>query len=344
MRYNPALDGIRAFAVLAVVVFHRHYFPGGYQGVDVFFVLSGYLITSILLTEYDRWERIDLRAFYSRRLLRLYPALLAMLVIVVPIAALASSWERKVITAKGIFFAGTYTKNFAYLGDWGVSFFTGHTWTLAVEEQFYLVWPWVLLLLLHRCSTRRTAAWALAVAGVVIFGLYALFTWRWSVTYAQYLPPTDDLELVLGSALALVPSVARPARSLVAPLLAAGGFAVVSLNLHQYSDGTGYWGVLVTGASSLLLVAHVVSGGALTAALSAGPLVWIGRRSYGVYLYHFPIDRVYSMHVHSKPLAAVGVIATSLIVAALSYRYVEQPFLRRKHRFERVPTAGRPDA
>jgi peptidoglycan/LPS O-acetylase OafA/YrhL len=344
VRYRPALDGIRALAVLAVLALHVGYFDGGYQGVDVFFVLSGYLISSILLAEQEKSGRIDFRAFYVRRFLRLYPALIVLLV-GVPVASLLAAYERKRFTAEAMLYALTYITNIAHTAGRGASFFLDHTWSLAIEEQFYLLWPLVLVLLVARLATRRAAALTLAGAALVLWALYALVTWHWSAADARNLPPTDSLELVAGAVLAFAPSWALPARTPTAPILALGGFALVAAVLpRQGSVGFGYWGIAVTAAASLLLIGHAIADGALTTILAWEPLVWLGRRSYGLYLYHFPIAAVIHLHIDSKTAAAALTVVVSITAAALSYRYVEQPFLRRKHRFERVPAAGRPDA
>lgn len=342
MRYRPGLDGIRALAVAAVMVLHAGYFDGGYQGVDVFFVLSGYLITSILLAEHGRRSAIDLRAFYIRRFLRLYPALAAA-VTLVALISFAASYEQHRDTALAGLTSLTYVENIAQLAGHGFSFFLDHTWSLAVEEQFYLVWPLVLLVLLRRRSGgMRSAARTLLTATAVLLLLRAAVTLHWNAVDARLAPPTDSAGLILGAALA-----ARPvawARSVFAPAGALIGFVVVSVWAGGASDAAGTWGPTVTTAAAGLLVAHVVAEGPLTGALGLPAAVWIGRRSYGLYLYHFPIQAVMTFRVHERPAAAIATAAASLAAAALSYRFVEQPFLRRKQRFERVPASGRPDA
>ncbi|AYJ84953.1 acyltransferase (plasmid) [Sphingomonas paeninsulae] len=199
LNYNPALDGIRALAASAVLLVHLNpaFLPGGWIGVDVFFVLSGFLITRILQLEIGTTGSIDLKRFYIRRAIRLVPALLAMVMVVVIVAKLM---EKQIITEAIL--SLTYTMNWAQAFDIGLPVkYLDHTWSLAVEEQFYLVWPIALLAL------RSKRPWAY-VAALLVASLF----WRgalihngatWARTYHGFDTHSDTL--LIGSLLALFP-------------------------------------------------------------------------------------------------------------------------------------------
>lgn len=332
------LDGLRGIAVLAVLVFHGSVglSLNGYVGVDVFFCLSGFLITTLLLQERDRTHGIDLRAFYVRRVLRLFPALVATVVGVLALGATIDDPGRV---------AGGALAATAYYANWWI--YTGHsapllehTWTLSLEEHFYLAWPILLVLMLSRSHARRLVG----AGGVVL--LLALMTLHWPASidavrdcYQRGTP------IVWGCLLALglhgpwqrhgSSGAARLAGLAAAPALAS--LLVVMVMPHRLPER---WMTGVTSIPGVLAVV-VVAGVVLTPqswgarALSWPVLTWVGRRSYGVYLYHFPIVSVFLHQVHhpaGENVRAVAGMAFSLAVAAASYRWIEQPFLRLKAR------------
>jgi peptidoglycan/LPS O-acetylase OafA/YrhL len=201
MPYNPALDGLRAVAVMLVVLFHARA-PiafGGYLGVDIFFVLSGYLITSLLLSELDTKGTLDLRRFYLRRLLRLTPALFAMLAVYLIVAPFL--WPATTDHGKQAAIAATYLSDYA-VAFWGTPDFLSHTWSLSVEEHFYLLWPLVLLAACRRWD-RRSLVWVFGAA----YGLATLVRWvcivkgqSWEQVYYRF--DTHLSGLMLGAWLA----------------------------------------------------------------------------------------------------------------------------------------------
>ena len=337
--YRPELDGIRAVAVLLVLAFHvvQPQRFSGFIGVDVFFALSGYLITTILLREYDRRGRLSLRRFYARRMLRLYPALLATIVLSFPFCTTLSGSLAQ--HAKNATVAATYTSNLymTYRHRWIGGF--AHTWSLALEEQYYLVWPVVLLGLLHLGLRRQVLAALLGVAAAVslVFNLT-----EYDYGAASYPLESTTIGLLAGSALGLL--LAGPS----APALrwfghrAVGGVAVGLLlaELISFSVTSAVPGGLYVPAAVLataLLIGYLTAqrSSPLAAALSWAPAARLGRISYGVYLYHYPLLLALEAHLHVTrwviaPIEVVGTIA----IAAISYRFVEQPFLRLKDRFE----------
>jgi peptidoglycan/LPS O-acetylase OafA/YrhL len=339
--YKPELDGLRALAVLAVFVSHVGWGPllGGWIGVGIFFVLSGYLITSILMSEWDRTGGIGLKRFYLRRLLRLYPALLVMLAF----CALFAPTFGDGGTAGGYVFSalatGLYFQDFV-TGIGGSTHGFLHTWSLAVEEQFYLLWPPLLILALRR----RWTVLNVALTGVLISWSLLVFTTdpRGSDAPMSYaMPYTRAGELLLGCALAawlaISPAILRTAfaRLVLAPvsLLGLGVLLLVS-----GAAGMSSWMPLQIMTTALLaaglILGLVANQGQLTGRLlRLKPLVGLGVISYGFYLYHLPL---LILSVKYLPGPWAGQVAFALVMtlaaAVCSYRWLERPLLRLKNR------------
>lgn len=326
----PQLDGLRALAVALVVVDHCvPWFPGGGVGVNIFFVLSGYLITSLLLGERESTGGIRLGMFYARRALRLYPALVVMLAVTAVAGGVALS---------SVLIAGTYTTNlFMTLGLRDVSPY-GHTWSLALEEQFYLIWP--LLLPLAARLGRRIAVFALVVLAV------ASATWaqlsvaqvidsNGSLTVGVFNPLWQAHGLLLGCAVAIAIRH-RPVR--VPAVLAHVGIAVclvvaLAASVTVQRHWAAGWNLVSEfGAAAAIAGLRDGSPGAGRLLLWR-PVQWAGTRSYAIYLWHLPLIIFAGRLGYGLPGALVAV-AVALIAAALSWRFVERPFLRLKRRFE----------
>ena len=342
--YWPALDGLRAIAVLWVLLFHAGVppFRGGFIGVDVFFVLSGCLITGLLLAEFDAAGRIALGHFYVRRALRLVPALALVLALFV-----LASWVR--LDAAGgrasvreALWAGAYLTNWVRAFGLDPMPHLGHTWSLAIEEQFYLLWPALLLACVRGGGggARRVLALALALA---------LAVWGWRVALTLAGASADRLyngldtrvdTLMWGCALAAAVQWRRGA-PLPAPLarglawVALGALALLALaacTLDWQARGLYLGGSVMVAALSALLVFDLACNPAsrLRRALSWPPLVALGRVSYGVYLWHFVIYVfLYRQGVPRLEVQLLGSALTALAVWA-SWRWVEQPALRLK--------------
>ena len=208
----PGLDGLRAVAVAAVLLFHAgfHWMPGGFLGVDVFFVLSGFLITSLLLREFERSGRISLRSFWARRVRRLFPALLVLLAAVSVYAGLAGADGRRPLSLDGLAALGYFANwrfvfsHQGYFARTGPPSLLQHTWSLSIEEQFYVVWPLVLALLLRRRRPRR-AVLAVALTGAVASAVaMALLAPGGDHSRAYYGSDTHAQGLLIGAALAVV--------------------------------------------------------------------------------------------------------------------------------------------
>ncbi len=348
-RYMPGLDGLRAIAVLAVIAFHEQFgwAQGGLLGVGVFFTLSGYLITDLLLGEWVADGRVRLRDFWLRRARRLLPALFVMLAVV---TAWVTIFDRaRLASLRGpVAAAATYVSNW-YLIIKNQSYFArfappqplDHLWSLAVEEQFYLIWPWLLLLglLCLRRFRRTSATWliaptlALAAASAVAMAL--LYQPGFDPTRVYEGTDTRACGLLVGAALAMAwPSRGREAtKPRVRVTVDAAGFAglavigVLIWRLGQYSPFAYRGGlVLLSFATAAVLAAAALGDGLVGRVLGWGPLRWVGVRSYGIYLWHFPVIVLTSPANSGEDLPrAAWQIAVTVILAALSWRFVEEP-------------------
>jgi peptidoglycan/LPS O-acetylase OafA/YrhL len=347
------LDGIRAVAVIGVLGFHAGVagFAGGLLGVDIFFVLSGFLITTLLVAEWSGTGTVSFRRFYERRARRLLPGLFLLLLLV----AVYAHWFAEADTLSTL--RGDGLSTLAYVANWrfifsGQSYFVHygppspllHTWSLAVEEQFYLVWPAVALFTLRRRGRRGlavVAATAMVLSAILTACLYGAGV---STSRLYYGTDTRAQEVMVGALLAVAaPVIARrvQARAGARPwaVVVPGALGALFLlwALHTVS-GQGsflYQGgfLLVAAATAaVILVVVVVPDTPMARALSWGVLGYIGRISYGLYLYHFPlflmIDGAHS-GLSGASLLAVRLGAT-FVVAVLSYHLVEMPIRQRR--------------
>ncbi len=343
--YLPGLDGMRAIAVLAVIAFHLTFSwaRGGLLGVGVFFVLSGYLITDLLVAEHGRRGRIALPRFWRRRARRLLPALFVMLFVVTVWVTL---FDRSQIPAvrsdllPGIFYYSNWWYVFqhvSYFAQFGPPTPLGHLWSLAIEEQFYLVWPFVVLAGLTWVRDRR-------VMIALVLGAAAASAVEMALLYAPGTDPTRIYDgtdtrafgLLIGAALALAlprgrtfAPVGTGARHLLDGLgvAALAGIFVMFWRTGEYDPFLYRGGLVLLSVLTALVTAVVVHPGArLGTWLGREPLRWIGERSYGIYLWHYPVI-VLTTPLGAAPslLRATLQVAASIGLAALSWRYVEQP-------------------
>ncbi|MDN3496527.1 acyltransferase family protein [Planococcus sp. APC 4015] len=368
------IDGLRAVAVVLVVVSHLFspsVLPGGFIGVDVFFVISGFLITSLLLREHSASGRIRLTTFWKRRARRLLPAL-ALVVTVCASAAWAIGGDVLVRLGEQVLGAFTFSYNWlsiaggdGYFGASAPELFRNF-WSLAVEEQFYVVWPLVLplFLLLPRVWSRAAAAILLALASAAWMGSVVL---RGEITRGYFGTDTHGFGLLLGVALAFALSgpLARAASAARPVVVLTGGWRIISphpdparrrLRITTTVVGAGALGGLVLLAmlpptmtpatfpgvvlaaaalSAVALTAGVWPGSAFGPALDSSVMRWIGDRSYGIYLWHWPLlVLVVASTQQTAPDAGfpawvgVLVLATTLAAAELSYRHLELPVRR----------------
>ncbi|MFF2053073.1 acyltransferase family protein [Leifsonia sp. NPDC058194] len=353
VRY-AGLDGLRAFAVAVVLVYHLFpgVLPGGFIGVDVFFVISGFLITSLLVRERRGSGRIDLRRFWIRRARRLLPAI-AVLVIVCSSVALVLGGDVLVGLPRQILGAFTFSANWLSIAADSSYFAQGapelfrNLWSLAVEEQFYLVWPLILLALAFLRPWWARFAIVLASAAASAIWMAVLYVPGEDPTRVYFGSDTHSFGLALGAALALLAVRMRPLdldagesalQAFVRRALPSlGALAVLGLVVCAYAMDADaaftYRGglVVVSLLSAVAIWAAIVPRSSLGRTLDLGPLRFIGARSYGLYLWHWPVFVLACAFVpdENEPVAALLVGAGSLAVTAaaafLSYRYLEQP-------------------
>jgi peptidoglycan/LPS O-acetylase OafA/YrhL len=336
--YMPQLDGLRGIAVALVIV--HHVTPpvefGGWIGVHVFFVLSGFLITSLLMREHARTGRVDLLRFYLRRALRLYPPLLVALVVLAPLGILVSGvvGYTKAAALTGAYVMNLYT-TFTGAGVQG----WGHTWTLALEEQFYLVWPVVFLLAF--AGVRRAPRASAAVLAAVALSSVVAGSVRWTGS-ADVDPLLTAGGLAIGCVMALTRTAwADAARHrAVAPTGALLLAAAVAIGSDLHVGGAGL--VLSVLGTVLLLAALVEGGGSAVRVLSWPPLVAIGAISYELYLWHYPLLQ-YLIALTGDTPASVAWIAlpVTAVAAVLSHRFISAPLNARfKARLAAAPAAS----
>jgi peptidoglycan/LPS O-acetylase OafA/YrhL len=336
------LDGIRAVAILIVVGKHAFNFPQqGGLGVDLFFVLSGFLISTILLQEHDRTGRISLRDFYRRRALRLLPALGSMLAIVVPVLFLTGSdWPALL----GLAGALTYTSNFLLvLVPQHLPGAMVHLWSLAQEEQFYAIWPIALVVLFKRRPTLVGYILVTALTATMLASL--VFAIRGAtLERLYYSPDTHSGSILVGCLFALayrqdhLPRLVGSlgARRITSIISAAIVLGVPFAAGHRWQLLYALPGsVLFSVAAGLLILCAVIGDTPAVSLLGARPIRFVGVISYALYLWHVPILGALGVHGHFEGWHSAAAIALSFMAAATSYYVIERPFLRLKSRQRR---------
>ncbi len=339
--YQPALDGVRALAVAAVVLFHAEVsgFTGGYLGVSMFFTLSGYLITSLLVHEHDSMGRIALGEFYRRRVRRLLPASAVCLGLVALAGTVSNVFDGVVDLRKQLVGSVLQVANWVFLiGDGsyqelfqrasGTSSPLEHFWSLAIEEQFYWVWPPAMVAILSRSRNVRSRIIVVALIAIGFSVSAPVIAAVWGPDAAYWSTPTRIAEILIGALLAVVLAGRTVDRrlSVVAPVsLLALAACIVTF---PSSGGPAYHGALpLVAVASAGLVLGLQIPSALGTLLSRAPLVWLGRISYGVYLFHWPIFVILDeqrTNLDGIVLLAVR-IGLSLGAAQISYVLIERP-------------------
>ena len=375
--YLPALDGVRALAVVAVIVYHanKKWLGGGFLGVEVFFVISGFLITSLLIAEHEQHGSISLKKFWLRRARRLLPALWVLLV---GVAVYCSLFERDALGALRGDIIAAFFYGFNWFQIWvGTSYFTAfdfvplrHLWSLAVEEQFYFIWPLVMYGVVQLGRRRLPLAGLLFASTAVAIALFTALTYRSGTIgtiaetpdkYMAFLGhPVSRIDflflgtftrsggLLLGAALAVF---WRPWRLDTSPIGSRGQFmdavflaglgtlliaAVIFRDVVELNDaGSGGYdllfrgGFFLVGVASLAVIAAAVHPTATMPRHLLGNrvMVYIGQRSYGLYLYHWPVFQMYRRFAGKglTPYEFVLLALLSLALTELSYRYIEMP-------------------
>jgi peptidoglycan/LPS O-acetylase OafA/YrhL len=335
-KYRSDIDGLRAIAVLLVVIFHAgfSFIPGGYVGVDVFFVISGFLITGILKKEILSGT-FEFKKFYQRRIRRLMPALFVMLIITTLIsvivllpsdlASYGKSLISVVLSLSNIYF---WRENGGYFDSNVEEVPLLHTWSLSVEEQFYLLWPVFLLVFSKYLQDIIFLITLIAMAVTSVF----LSQWVSDITFgaAYYLLPTRAFELLIGAILAIAGTRLPSFSGLVMNILAGIGLVLIlasAVLLNGDSSFPGFNALYPTIGTALLLFTGRQSGVYVNRLLSLYPLVWMGLISYSLYLWHWPI--VVFIRYTGFELSTITsscIVILSILMGWLSYKYIETPF------------------
>lgn len=321
MKYEPALNGLRAVAVVMVVLFHAFpdQFPGGWVGVDIFFVLSGFLITSILATEFEKHGKLSFSNFYWRRAVRLMPAALALMAVQLIRAVFSPHWKDILLSTSA---AAFYFMNINLMFRWFPEDLIGHTWSLSIEEQFYWVWPLILSFLIFR---RQTISWLFLL-------LIAITAWRiWlgfhgaSIERLYFGTDTHTDGLVVGALLAFAPDWLRARLATLAwPALA----VLAGILLSRHNNPVMFAFELIASAiCGAVLVCGALCKGWFGSALRMQPIVFTGIVSYGWYLWHAPLILGAQNH-GAHGITMIAVICTTYAAAVGSWYLIERPARR----------------
>lgn len=373
IRYRPDIQGLRAIAVTLVVLGHAGIdaFAGGFVGVDVFFVLSGFLITGLLIRERESSGRIRYIDFLSRRLKRLLPALLAMLIVVFAASSvLLSPYEVRMQTGS-LPFAASWTSNlffafskFDYFSELSANDLFLHTWSLGVEEQFYLVWPWLIVLAFSLTVAKHRPPNTKANLSVLLMCTFALSLWLCLYWAAEdpllgfYMMPARGWQFALGALVFVLSHDTAPQRRRWAQFLtsanfrgvaAAVGLLMIGGSAHILSDDVVYPGLFALLPSvGTAMVIGAARGGAVSGpnkVLAHRSVVWVGDRSYSIYLWHWPVLLIGGSYGVSQQIGGVALLVLlSVMLASLSYRFIELPFWKGRYSLVRpksvVPAAA----
>ncbi|WP_067440648.1 acyltransferase family protein [Nocardioides jensenii] len=330
------IQGLRAIAVGLVVLAHSHFpfFDGGFVGVDVFFVLSGFLITGLLINESERSGRISIPGFYARRARRILPAATVVLVAVTVFVALTEPLTRLKVVADDALWSAIFLAN-VHFADIGTDYFASqdpspvqHYWSLAVEEQFYLVWPLLLILLVFLRSSRRTIFGALALIWLVSL-VWSIWQTNQAPVDAYFSSVARAFELASGALVAVLTPVLNRLRDGQRVTLFVVGLGLVLLASLTFTERTPFPGWLalvpVLGTAALLAAGTGREVGP-SKLLGLQPLRHIGDLSFSIYLWHWPVLIVGDKHVPEGLAGTALLLLITLALSELSYFLVEQPF------------------
>ncbi|WP_157732697.1 acyltransferase family protein [Cellulomonas sp. PSBB021] len=338
------IQGLRAFAVLAVIADHALGWPsGGFIGVDVFFVISGFLITGLLLREFERTGSISFVQFYARRARRILPAALVVLIVTIAAAVALFPEARARNVAGDAFWSSVFLSNW-HFADQGTDYFQQglatsplqHFWSLSVEEQFYFVWPWLLLGVCALVGAARLKRWSARRVAVVLISVISLGSLAWAMS-ASHDNPTDAYfststrvwELGAGALLAALTTRLTAVQRLPRRSLQAFGLTGLVLSLFVIDPSRqfpGPWAILPVLSTSALIVAGMQGPGPRV--LQTPAVVYVGTISYSLYLWHFPvIIFIEALRPDPSIIRTVGILVAAGLLAVVSYHLVEKPVL-----------------
>jgi len=334
LKYRPEIDGLRALAVLPVILFHAGFelFSGGFVGVDVFFVISGYLITSLLVEDIEN-KRFSILHFYERRARRILPALFLVMLVCIPFAWMWMLPDQMKNFSQSLVAVSLFASNILFWKESG--YFEAdaiekpllHTWSLAVEEQYYVLFP-IFLILAWRFGKNRVF-WMIVVMAAISL-LLSEWGWRNKATANFYLAPTRAWELFAGSIAAFIVQKQGVQKN---NLLALVGFVAIIFSIFIYDETTPFPSVyaLVPVIGVVLLVLYADEETLTAKLLSTKGLVGIGLISYSAYLWHQPLFAFARVRLvdNPSPLLMATLSITSIALAFLSWRFVESPFRKK---------------
>lgn len=355
--YMPGLDGLRAFAVLSVILYHVNIpiFQGGFLGVTVFFVLSGYLITSLLVWEWESTQTINLKQFWIRRIKRLLPGmflLLLVLNVVIPLfrPELVSNLHKDSIAA--IFYYSNWHyifQNISYFESFGTTSLLTHFWSLAIEEQFYVGWALAILFAFVFVKKRKNIFfWTVGFAAISAIWMMVMYTPGADPSRVYYGTDTRIFSLLIGASFGLlVPSyrLTNEAHKIAKLIFEAIGiigilvFLFMVYNVNQYDSFVYQGGMVVLSITTALWIVSLASPSTvwLNKIMTFKPLKWAGTRSYGIYLWHYPVITLMTPKVNTNGLNYFHIlleIAIIFALAELSYYYVENPIRKGTFKFQ----------
>jgi len=338
LNYRPDIDGLRAIAVMSVVLNHSGIalFSGGYIGVDIFFVISGYLITTILIRDVDANE-FSIAKFYERRIRRIYPALFATLFFTIVVTLILYDSQSLMAFSKSVMATTFFFSNIHFWTEAG--YFEGeaqlkpllHTWSLAVEEQYYIFFP--LLVMLIGRFFRPKISHILTGIAILSFG-WNIYELQHDPSGAFYFAHLRAWELLIGSILALNP-ISTDAKPIIRNLLSVIGLGMIIVPIFLYSENTifpGFAAAIPALGTALIIYSGIKSPTFINKLLSLPPFVFIGLISYSLYLWHWPLTKFttyYAIEKLTRP-ERILLLIVIFIVATLSWQFIEKPFRIKK--------------
>jgi peptidoglycan/LPS O-acetylase OafA/YrhL len=349
--FRSDIEGLRAISILVVVFYHAKspLFSGGFVGVDVFFVISGFLITGLLLREMEHYQRVDLLAFWARRARRLLPNALLVLATTLFVAAVLLPFTQREAATRDIISALLYFSNYRF-AERSVDYFDQetesspvlHFWSLSVEEQFYIVWPLLLVSLVwvFKGHNNKRAIWALSAIACASFSL-SLFWMSKSQSHAFFHTEARIWQLAVGALLAAGYGRVIRLSPILHAILGWIGLTGIVASVVMFDDRIpypGFWALI-----PVISTAAVIAGGSAgelspKIVLGLAPLQWLGRRSYSVYLWHWPLMIVMPYALPGLPYANIIAIALALPIAAAAFTFWENPI---RHRAKERMNHGR---
>lgn len=319
--YRPALDGLRALAIILVVASHANFrfFQNGGIGVSVFFTLSGFLITTLLLEEYNESNDVSLKRFYIRRTFRLFPALYVMLLLLSAYAIFWCVGALKINLLKEVLAAALYVSNISWKWGWGTEkLYIYHTWSLGVEEQFYLIWPFILLFFMKNQKIKLLSVILFFFVGTIWL---LKFTHRFSYVAGDIIKES----IFIGCLIALIRNKYEQYSKIPLVLAMIALITILIIGIKPVTIENATVTTLLIAVCSGLLILSLLQENILTTCFSYNPIVFIGKISYSLYIWHAPVFRFFYFHPILPPrISFVTKIIVSILFSLASWYLIEK--------------------